>query len=200
MWKTFFTAFSESSMWTKPFEQTYILVCAPSLYARSLTITRWHREARQPRLIRAYVFTLDVTLDDVCVYIAQASLDVVWGDVCTLLCAHREKKHVGVVSVLGGGWFMSANILSHSFQILGCVRLTWCGILCFRFVASECVWEYSFWTAHIVCNCYVYAPVLLSDLSANFSQLFVFLNKQFQHRCIKLVSIPYLFYCHWRLQ
>lgn len=121
--KHFFTAFSESSMWTKPFEQTYILVCAPSLYARSLTITRWHREARQPRLIRAYVFTLDVTLDDVCVYIAQASLDVVWGDVCTFFMCTQRKKHVGVVSVLGGGWFMSANILSHSFQILGLCSL-----------------------------------------------------------------------------
>lgn len=94
----FFTAFSESSTWTKPFEQTYILVCAPSLYARSLTITRWHREARQPRLIRVYVFTLDVTLDDVCVYIAQASLDVVWGDVCTFfMCTQRKKACRGCV-------------------------------------------------------------------------------------------------------
>lgn len=81
-------------MWNKPFKQTYILsVHTHSLHAWSLTTTRWHREARQHWLISAYVFTLDVTLDDVCVCRAQARLDVVWGDVCIFfLCAYREKK------------------------------------------------------------------------------------------------------------
>lgn len=54
------------------------------------------------------VFALDGTLDDVCVCRAQTSCEVT--RVCAPFVRIREKMCVGVDSVRGGAWFMSAHI------------------------------------------------------------------------------------------
>ena len=134
-------------MWTEPSEQTrpasahththtHTLPHNPSDW--SLTTTRWHRGGETVRINECVSDCLCLYArmwhrDDVCVWGARGSLDVVWGDVCiSLMCIHvdvrardlKKKKCGGAESVLVGAWFMSANILSpRSFQIVLYVRL-----------------------------------------------------------------------------
>lgn len=87
------------------------------------------------------VFTLDVTLDDVWVCREQTR----FGVMCvSASCAHMcvpETKRVGVESVLVRAWFMSAYILSPTFQIFLYVRLclVTTSVLCFLKIHLFCV-------------------------------------------------------------
>lgn len=119
------------------------------------------------------VFTLDVTLDDVCVCGAQTGLWM-WCEVmCVCTCACQRGKCAGVESVLVGAWFMSVNI--HS----GCLK---------NFSLCASVSCYSICSAPFLClldkfeemNCVTVFPAATQD--QNGTEMFV---------CVSVgVSVP----------
>lgn len=76
------------------------------------------------------VFTLDVTLDDVCVCGAQTGLWM-WCEVmCVCTCACQRGKCAGVESVLVGAWFMSVNIHSGCLKTFSVCASVSCYSIC----------------------------------------------------------------------
>lgn len=146
--------FLNLSMWTEPFSSNtcsetahthiYIYIYEYT-HTHSLAACRWpiidnYQMARGRRLDSVdkwgcvsecvFVFTLNVTLDDVCVCWAQTSLDSVCVCVCVFICfmcihvyACACQRHVG-----GGGWVCSSRSMVYVYEYpLSCLpNLSFC--------------------------------------------------------------------------